>query len=91
MSYAERAQEYLKEKRPEEYKRMRETPATDPETGEQTSELILYAERQARELQEAIKREMTALEERKGDALMAQDKTSLMELLVQQYLDPDHI
>ena len=46
---------------------------------------------QAKELQEAIKREMAALEERKGDALMAQDKTGLMELLIQQYLDPDHI
>lgn len=85
------AQEYLKWKRPEEYKRMRETPATDPETGKQTSELVVYAKRQGKEYQEALKREMARLEERKGDALMAQDVSSLKELLVKQYLDPDHI
>lgn len=91
MHLALKAQEYLQWKRPEQYEKMRKTPATDPETGEQTSELILYAKRQGMELHEAIKREMGRLQERKGDAVTAQDESSLMELLVKQYLDPDHM
>ena len=70
---------------------MLKTRVTDPETGKETSELIVYAKRQGKEFHEAIKREKGKLMERKGDAVTAQDESSLMELLYKQYLDPDHI